>query len=143
MRRSALALAAVVALSGCGGDDGGAADVSTDGGTLATVVTTTAPPAGETVTVAEAATLADGTTVTVEAYVFQPDEGATVMCDALGESFPPTCVGPHLVTNGLDVSRLPGVETTDPGDFAAPATWTSAPVEVTGTLADGALQVDP
>ena len=94
-------------------------------------------------TAAEAATLPDGTTVTVLAYAFEPDEGATVLCDLLGESFPPTCVGPQLVTNGMDINSLPGVETTAPGDFVAPATWTARPVEVTGTLADGALQVDP
>jgi len=132
-----------VALSGCGGDDGGASDVSTDGGTAATETTVTTVPSGEPVTAAEAAALPDGTEVTVRAYVFEPDEGATVMCDVLGESFPPTCVGPQLVTDGLDVNSLPGVETTAPGDFVAPATWTSAPVEVTGTLANGALEVTP
>jgi hypothetical protein len=137
------AVVAVVALPGCGGDDGGAADVSTDAGvTSATAATVTTVPAGEPVTAAEAATLPDGTTVTVLAYAFEPDEGATVLCDLLGESFPPTCVGPQLVTNGMDINSLPGVETTAPGDFVAPATWTARPVEVTGTLADGALQVD-
>lgn len=140
MRRGALVLVlvAVVALSGCGGDDGSASDVSTD----ATETTVTTVPSGEPVTVAEASALPDGTAVTIRAHVFQPDEGATVMCDALGESFPPTCVGPQLATNGLDINSLPGVETTAPGDVVAPATWTSRPVEVTGTLADGALQVE-
>ncbi len=95
----------------------------------------------EPLTVADVADLPDGTTVTVRAYVFQPDEGATVMCDVFGESYPPTCVGPTLVTNGLDVNSLPGLESTADGDVVAPATWTTAPVEVTGTLADGALQV--
>ena len=115
--------------SGCGGDDGGDAEVSTDGGVTESPprTTVTTRPDGEPVTVAEAADLPDGTEVTVRAYVFEPDEGATVMCDLLGESFPPTCVGPQLVTNGLDINSLPGVETTAPGDFVAPATWTPAP----------------
>jgi hypothetical protein len=140
LRRSALVVVAIMALAGCGGDDGGASDVSTDAGVTAATAATV--PAGEPVTAAEAATLPDGTEVTVRAYAFEPDEGATVLCDLLGESLPPTCVGSQLVTNGLDINRLPGVETTDPGDFVAPATWTSRPVEVTGTLVDGALQVD-
>ena len=80
--RVVTALAAVVALSGCGGDDGGAADVSTDAGvTSATAATVTTVPAGEPVTAAEAATLPDGSTVPVRAYAFEPDEGATVLCD--------------------------------------------------------------
>jgi hypothetical protein len=139
-RSAACALAAglVLVTAGCGGDDGGD-EVSATGATGPVTSVTTAP--GEPVTVAEVADLPDGTTVTVRAYVFQPDEGATVMCDVLGESYPPTCVGPTLVTNGLDVNALPGLESSSGGDVVAPATWTTAPVEVTGTLADGALQV--
>lgn len=133
-----------MALAGCGGDDGRTTDVSTDAGVTSVPETTvTTVPAGEPVTPAEAASMPDGTAVTVSAYAYEPDEGATVLCDRLGESFPPTCVGPQLVTNGLDINALPGVQTTAPGDFVAPATWTDRPVEVTGTLADGALQVDP
>lgn len=127
----------VLVTAGCGGEDGDD-EVSTTGSSEPpTSVTTPTEP----VTVAEVADLPDGTTVTVRAFVFQPDEGATVLCDTLGESYPPTCVGPTLVTNGLDVNALPGLESTSGGDLVAPATWTSAPVEVTGTLADGALQV--
>ena len=109
------------------------------GGTDPSVTTGAAT---EPVTVAEVADLPDGSVVTVRAFVFQPNEGATVLCDRFGESYPPACVGPRLVTNGLDVSSLPGLETSAPEDQVAPATWTTAAVEVTGTLADGGLQVD-
>ena len=134
----AVALSVGLLLAGCGDD--GDDDVSTGGDPT---TTTSAPegPVSETVSVAEALELQDGTQVTVRAHVFQPNEGATILCDVFGESYPPTCVGPQLVTNGLDVSALPDLETSAANDQVAPATWTSAPVEVTGTLADGALQV--
>lgn len=133
----ALSAGLVLVTTGCGGDDGGD-EVSTTG------ATEPEPPVtvpGAPVTVAGVADLPDGSEVTVRAFVFQPDEGATVLCDVFGESYPPSCVGPTLVTNGLDVNTLPGLESTSGGDLVAPATWTAEPVEVTGTLADGALQV--
>ena len=108
----ALVAGLVLVTAGCGGDDGGD-EVSTTGATEPVTSVTTAP--GEPVTVADVADLPDGTTVTVRAFVFQPDEGATVLCDILGESYPPTCVGPTLVTNGLDVNALPGLESTSGG----------------------------
>lgn len=139
-----LLLLVVVASVGCGGDDAGDdGDVRTGDDADTTGTTGTSVDRGSAVTVAEVGDLADGTSVTVRGHVFHPSEGATIMCDALGESFPPSCVGPQLVTNGLDVSSLPGLETSASEDLVAPATWTSRPVEVTGTLADGALQVDP
>ncbi len=137
----ALAAGLVLVTPGCVGDDGGD-EVGTTGATEpATSAPVTSAAGSEPVTVAAAADLPDGTEVTVRAYVFQPDEGATVLCDVFGESYPPSCVGPELVTNGLDVNALPSLESTSGGDLVVPATWTTAPVEVTGTLADGALQV--
>ena len=143
-RAGLVAVAAVLLLlAGCG-DDGGD-DVDTGDGTSATTTTTEATndtePAQEAVSVAGAVALDEGTSVTVRGYVFEPDEGATTMCDTLGESFPPTCVGPTLTTDGLDVDSLPGIETTAPGDLVAPATWTSEPVEVSGVLEAGRLVV--
>ena len=142
MRAAAAVLAAaLVVLAGCGDDDGDQVDA---GGTTPTSVATTAPSttvAGDTVSVADAVGQPDGTTLTIEAYVFQPDEGATVLCDAFGESFPPTCTEPTLTTDGLDVHSLPGVQSTGGGDLVAPATWTEAPVTVTGTLTAGRLVV--
>jgi hypothetical protein len=93
------------------------------------------------VTVAEALDAAEGTTLTVNAFVFEPDEGATVVCDVLGESYPPTCLGATLTVDGLDVDALPGVQSTSGGDLVAPATWTEAPVDVTGTITAGRLLV--
>lgn len=134
MRPLVLAAAGLLLLAGCG-DDGGEVD-TTD---TTTAPSTTAP--AEAVTVAEALELPDGTTVTVEALVLQPDEGATVLCDAFGESFPPTCTGAQLSTDGLDVSALPDVQSTSGGDLVAEATWTESPVAVTGTLTAGRLVV--
>ncbi len=146
MRRPLLlaALAALLVLAGCGDDDVETGDVGTDGSSATEPADTTEPEdtPEETVSVAEAVELDEGTAVTVRGYVFQPDEGATVMCDVLGESFPPICVGPTIPTDGLDINSLSGVETTAPGDLVAPATWTSAPVEVSGTVESGRLVVD-
>jgi hypothetical protein len=132
---------ALVLLAGCGDDGDSEVDAGDD--SSATVTTapddTTAP--GEPISVADALALDEGASATVRGYVFEPDEGATVMCDVLGESFPPTCTGPTLTTDGLDVDSLPGVETTAPGDLVAPATWTSAPVEVSGEIQGGRLLV--
>jgi len=137
-----LAVATVLVLAGCGDDGGAEVDAGDgDGSTTTTEATDVTGPTDEAVSVAEAAALAEGSSVTVRGYVFQPDEGATVMCDALGESFPPTCVGPTLNTDGLDVNSLPNVETTAPGDLVAPATWTSRPVEVSGEIEAGRLVV--
>jgi hypothetical protein len=139
---------AVLALSACGGDDGSSDEV--DAGATDTAPTedttdgteapgTTLP--GPTVSVAEAIEQPDGTALTVLANVFQPEEGATVLCDLFAESFPPSCSGPTLTTDGLDINALPDIQTTAPGDLVAPATWTSAPVPITGTLTAGRLVV--
>jgi hypothetical protein len=145
LRGARVAGLVVVALvvGSCGGDDGGQVDT---GGDTSTSVLSTEPPAtstpvGPTVSVADAVGQPDGTVLTIEANVFQPDEGATVLCDAFGESYPPTCVGPTLGTDGLDIHALPGVQSTSGGDLVAPATWTEAPVPVTGTLTAGRLVV--
>ena len=135
--RTAVLAAALVVLAGCGDDGGDEVDA---GGTTPTSVATTTTST-EPVSVADAVTRPDGTTLTVEAYVFQPDEGATVLCDTFAESFPPTCSDPTLTTDGLDVHSLPGVQSTSGGDLVAPATWTEAPVTVTGTLTAGRLVI--
>jgi hypothetical protein len=139
----ALALALTLGLGACG-DDGGGDDtgppVDADATTTSAATDDTEAPGGE-LSVADAVEQPDGTQVTVLGYVFQPEEGATIMCDLLAESFPPTCSGPTLTTDGLDVSSLPGLQTTAPGDLVAPATWTTEPVPVTGTLTAGRLLV--
>jgi hypothetical protein len=119
-------------LAGCG--DGGE-DVRTD-----TDTDTDTEVSSGAVSVAEALELDDGTEVTVEGFVFAPDAGATELCERLGESFPPTCTGATMLVNGLDLDALPGTTSTSPGDLVAPATWTERPVEIEGTLVDGALQ---
>jgi hypothetical protein len=144
-RRLAAAATALLLLAGCGDDGDG--DVDAGAGEEPAATATSEPadttPSDEPIPVEEAVTLAEGSSVTVRGYVFQPDEGATIMCDALAESFPPTCSGPTLNTDGLDVNSLPGVETTAPGDLVAPATWTSEPVEVEGEIEAGRLFVSP
>ncbi len=140
--RLAAMATALLLLTGCGDDGRNDVDAGDDSSepTEATDPEDTAP-SDEPIPVSEAVTLAEGSSATVRGYVFQPDEGATVMCDVLAESFPPTCTGPTLNTDGLDVNSLPGVETTAPGDLVAPATWTSEPVTVSGEIEAGRLVV--
>jgi hypothetical protein len=129
---------AALVLAGCGDDGGDEVDAVA---TAAPDQTTTAGTDADPLTVAEALEQPDGTTVTVLAYVVQPDEGATTVCEVLAESFPPTCAGAVLTADGLDVHSLPGVQSTSGGDLVAPSTWTEEMVTVTGTLTAGRLVV--
>jgi hypothetical protein len=138
----ALATVGLLLLAGCGDDGDSEVDAGSDSSSAPDTTApedTTAPD--EPVTVADAVGLPEGSSVTIRGYVFQPDEGATIMCDVFGESFPPTCTGATLTTDGLDVNSLPNLETTSGGDLVAPATWTSEPVEVSGQLQAGRLVV--
>jgi hypothetical protein len=127
----------LVACGDDGGDDTGGDDgIST--GTTPTTIGGSATP----ISVGEAMTMPEGSRVTIQAFVLQPDEGATTLCEVLGESFPPTCGGQQMTVDGLDIHRLPGVQSTSGGDLVAPSTWTEGQVAVTGTLTAGRLVVE-
>jgi hypothetical protein len=133
-------LVMALALAGCGDDGGG--DAVDTGGTSGEdpTPTTTATPVTP-ISVGEALTMPDGTRVTVLAFVLEPDEGATTLCEVLGESFPPSCGGQFITVDGLDLSNLPSLQSTSGGDLVAPVTWTDRQVPVTGTLTAGRLLV--
>jgi hypothetical protein len=57
------------------------------------------------------------------------------LCDALGESFPPSCSGPSLRVEGLKLEEVDGLVTE--GDVS----WTDRPIQLLGTVADGVLAV--
>jgi hypothetical protein len=136
------ALGPLVAACGDDGDDGAVADdaVATDG-TAADAGTPSTVASATPISVGEALTQPEGSRVTILAFVLEPDEGATTLCEVLGESFPPTCGGQALTVDGLDLDGLDHVQSTSGGDLVAPVTWTDEPVPVTGTLTAGRLVV--
>ena len=148
IRRIATVLLAVglgLTLVACG-DDGGGEDVQTAGsdsdddlstGTTPTTIAGSATP----ISVGEAMTMPEGSRVTIQAFVLEPDEGATTLCEVLGESYPPICGGQMMTVDGLDIDSLPGVQSTSGGDLVAPVTWTEGQVAVTGVLTAGRLVV--
>jgi len=133
-------LALALALAGCG-DDGGDDAVDTGGTSVEDPTPTTTATPVTPISVGEALTMPEGTRVTVLAFVLEPDEGATTLCEVLGESFPPSCGGQVITVDGLDISNLPGLQSTSGGDLVAPVTWTDQQVPVTGTLTAGRLLV--
>jgi hypothetical protein len=132
-------------LVACGDDGGDDVDTeATDGGDGISTGTTPTTIAGAMtpISVGEALMQQEGSRVTIQAFALEPDEGATTLCEVLGESFPPTCGGQMITVDGLDIDSLPGVQSTSGGDLVAPVTWTEGQVTVSGTLTAGRLVVD-
>jgi hypothetical protein len=73
--------------------------------------------------------------VQVQGHLVAKEDEPARLCRILLESDPPQCGEPHLVVEGLDLATTPGLQT-DRG-----VTWSAAPIELKGTLADGVLQV--
>jgi hypothetical protein len=103
----------VLALAGCGSDDGESGSTSP-----------TTPTTGE------------GFEFT--GYVVR-SQGATKICEALAESYPPQCGGTSYRVVGLDFSGVEGVEE------ASGVSWTEQPVTLGGVLTDdgATLVVNP
>jgi hypothetical protein len=58
-------------------------------------------------------------------------DGTAWLCDAMGESFPPVCVGPRLRLIHLDPSTLSGLSS------GGGARWSDAPIQLFGTVRAG------
>ena len=111
----AVLLLVLVALAGCGADDG---EGEPDGALSVEQALDT--QAGERVVVS-GNLLAQG--------------GEVRLCSALAESFPPQCVGPQLLVEGLELDSLDGLET------GGGVMWSDRPMRLHGTLGDGVLMV--
>ncbi len=57
--------------------------------------------------------------------------GAAWLCEALGESFPPTCVGPRLRVVNLDAATVASLSS------GGGARWSDASVQLFGTVRPG------
>ena len=68
-------------------------------------------------------------------------EGAPIrLCSALAESYPPQCGGASLVVERLELASVEGLTTPAEPEYAH-TSWTDAPVELYGVVADGVLAV--
>jgi hypothetical protein len=61
--------------------------------------------------------------------------GDVRLCEALAESYPPQCGGPSLRVEGLSLSDVEGVQTTQG------VSWTDTEVRLLGDVENGALVV--
>jgi hypothetical protein len=111
----AVLLLALVLLAGCGSDDG------------------QGEPAG--VLSIEQALAGEGGEPVVVSGSLLAQSGEARLCSALAESFPPQCVGPQLLVEGLDLDSLEHLET------GGGVTWSDRPVRLRGTVSDGVLTV--
>ena len=59
---------------------------------------------------------------------------------ALAESYPPQCGGASLVVEGLELASVESLTTPAEPEYAH-TSWTNAPVELYGVVADGVLAV--
>ena len=135
--RTALAVAVAagaLALAGCGDDGDGAATPSA-----------AAPPppaagvmlADAGLSVAEARAAEGGVLLAVRAHVVVDDGGAARLCDAVAESWPPSCAGASMVGTGLPPELVAGLRA-DGG-----RRWSDGPVQLLGRVRDGAFVNDP
>ena len=63
------------------------------------------------------------------------ESGEVRLCEALAESLPPQCGGASLRVDGFDLASLPDSQS------AGGVTWSDAPIQILGTVADGVLTV--
>lgn len=72
-----------------------------------------------------------GQQVLVNGSLLIDTDGTAWLCDAMGESFPPICVGPRLRLFHLDPSTLGRLSS------GGGARWSDAPVQLFGTVRAG------
>ena len=128
MRPLLLLPALVLALAGCGGSDDGRAPTGANPPAAAT------PAPGGGLSIEEAVELGSNEPVMVRGYVVARGD-VVELCSALAESFPPSCGGPSLRVEGVDLAQVDGLKRE--GDVA----WTERDVSFLGTVQDGVLTV--
>lgn len=145
---AACAVAAV--LAGCGGGDGGGAAAGTTSPPTATAggaasgsrLATPDPASGQMLaasglSVTEIIADTTGEPLVALAYVVVAPGGDARLCEALAESSPPQCGGASIAVTGLPPEMVDG--------FSARGgvRWSDAPVQLIGTVRDGAFVNDP
>lgn len=120
---AALGLVALLAACSTEGDDGPSPG---DGGRMAPLA------------IEEVLTLADGTPVLVKGSLLADNAGVR-LCEAIGESFPPSCLGPSMAV--LDLDRYPEYAGLLSGE--GEVRMSEGEVTLVGYYSDGALTVDP
>ena len=84
--------------------------------------------------ISDAANADDGTDAELTGFIISVS-GETRICSEILESFPPQCGGANVLVLGLDLASL---DTQTEGNV----TWTNQDVTLTGTIEDGALEVE-
>lgn len=69
--------------------------------------------------------------VLVNGLLLVEPDGTTWLCDALGESFPPSCSGARLQVVGLSAADLPSMAR------GAGVSWSDAPWQIAGIVSGG------
>ena len=118
----------ILALTGCGGSDEAPAPAGDNPPAAAT------PAPGGGLSIEEAVELDSNEPVMVHGYLVARGD-VVELCSALAESFPPSCGGPSLRVDGVDLAQVDGLQRE--GDVA----WTERDVSFLGTVQDGVLTV--
>ena len=71
----------------------------------------------------------------VEGAVYARSGEPVRLCSGFAESYPPQCVDPSLVVEGLDLDDVEGVQR------ASGVAWAERPVRILGRVDDGVLTV--
>ena len=118
----------ILALTGCGGSDEAPAPARDNPPAAAT------PAPGGGLSIEEAVELDSNEPVMVHGYLVARGD-VVELCSALAESFPPSCGGPSLRVDRVELAQVDGLKRD--GDVA----WTERDVSFLGTVRDGVLTV--
>lgn len=122
--RTMVQVALVVLLAGC---TSLLPSPSTAARDLVLTVQPDAPADGVLLTIAEATRRQGGAMWVGGLLLIEPD-GTAWLCEALGESFPPTCSGDRLRVENLGAMAVPKLA------VGGEVSWTEQPIEVLGTV---------
>ena len=120
--RVAAAAVTLVALAGCGGDDGRLARLNGE------------QESRPTLSIAEARARAPGKPILVRGYLIDPADDRMRLCAGLDEG---ACTEPSLLVVGLDLERVEGLE----HGCCAIGYWSPHELAVPGTVAHDVLYV--